>query len=121
MDYYFQQKDEKSAKIRILHKEADKILEKLNQIQVENNLDSHSILPIYDFVIDFILSGGTIEADELDNYYKLYSKSMTMGFNLLSYVLEAFRYEITTSFLGLISTLPWHSRLWIRIKNFIRI
>jgi hypothetical protein len=112
-------KEEKVNRLKVIFMDTDDILHKLDEL--ESNVGLQNILPFYDEIMDMTLAGMSIKAEDLDNYYKLYSKTFSYANIKMS---EAFR-NVMINPKSIIEDLykftPWHSRLWFRIKRLFKV
>jgi len=117
IDYYQQQKEEKSIMIRTISNKPDKILLALNELELKHNINN--VLPYYDFVIDLIRGGIFLDRKSIFYYYELYSKTLQYNFNSLSAAISVLKYSIINPFKDLYNSLHWHQKLYIRFMDLI--
>ena len=117
IDYYQQQKEEKSIMIRTISNKPDKILLALNELELRHNINN--VLPYYDFVIDLIRGGISLDRKSVFFYYELYSETLQYNLSNLSSTISALKCSIIDPFKDLYNSLHWHQKLYIRFMDLI--
>ena len=111
-------REEKENTIRLISNCADEIIAALHEIE-ENQKEPNSVLPYYDFLIDTLMMGESMNKELTHKYFDAFSKSISYKHKQLSYAIQSL--TIDSSELGkvLYGLSPWYQKLWIRIKRWV--